>query len=619
MAQDRLRIAYDLHKSGRLEEATLIYRELLETDPDHFDLLHLMGLAAQEAGTPDEAERYFVQAIGVKSDFWQIYASYGRALHDLERLDEALARYDEALLLNRADAETHGERALVLKDLGRFDEALAGLDTSICLRPADALAFANRGAVLRDLGRLAEAVASYDGAIKRDPSLAVAHSNRGVALKELRRFDEAIASYEAAIAVRPAYAEVWFNRCNALTELRRLDEALASIDKALAINPAYAQAHCNRGDVLQSLRRFEEAVASYDQAIAITPDYAEAHSNRGEALKELGRLDEAIASYDEAISIKPDYAEPLWNKGLLTLLRGNLKEGWPLYEWRKKTRAPYGARSFPRPFWNGEESLRGKTILVHWEQGLGDTIQFCRYIADLDKRGARVLFAPQKALGALMQSLACAFDLVDVDDPGLTFDFHLPLLSAPYAFRTDFSTIPGQASYLKAQASRMAIWRKRIGPEGLKVGVCWQGSTGPVDVGRSFPLTAFRGLSDMSGVRLISLHKGAGETQLRDADAGLRLESLGTDYDAGAHAFLDAAAVIMCCDLIITSDTAMAHLAGALGARTFVALKHQPDWRWLQTREDSPWYPSMRLFRQPSPGDWDDVFKRIKTTLERAT
>jgi len=618
MAQDRLSIAFDLHRSGSVEEAKLVYQDLLATDPDHFDLLHLTGLAAYEGGALEESVRYFVRAIRTKPDFWQIYANYARVLQDLGRLEDARACYDKAILLQPGDAQTHRDRSLVLQGLGRFEDALGDLDTSIALQPTNALAFNNRGAVLRDLGLLEEAVGSYDDAIRLDGAFTIAHSNRGVALRGLGRHAEALASYDSAIAISPDHANAWFNRCNALKDLNRLDEALASIDEALALDPRYAQAHGNRADVLQAMGRFARALDSYDQAIWLHPAYAQAHSNRGEALRSLGRLDDAMASYDRAISIKDDYAEPLWNKSLVTLLRGDLREGWPLYEWRKKTKAPYGDRNFPQPLWSGAESLQGKSILVHWEQALGDTIQFCRYVAALETLGARVLFAPQKPLRGLMQSLAGACELVDVDDPALRFDFHLPLLSAPYAFKTDFSNIPGQTPYLKAQADRVERWRKRIGPEGLKVGICWQGSTGPIDAGRSVPLTAFRSLSEIPGLRLISLHKGEGESQLRDPGAQMTVVTLGPDYDAGADAFVDAAAAIMCCDLVITSDTAIAHLAGALGARTFVALKHLPDWRWLLTREDSPWYPNMRLFRQTSPGDWDGVFKAIKQALERA-
>jgi tetratricopeptide (TPR) repeat protein len=422
-------------------------------------------------------------------------------------------------------------------------------------------------------------------------------------------------SLEWAISIQPNFADAYFNRANALRQMDRLDEALGDFDASLILNPRNVEGLCNRANALQELNRFEDAIACYDAAIAINPLYAEAYSNRGEAFKALNLLDQAVANYDQAISLRADYAEPLWNKGLVTLLRGDFETGWAYYEWRKKTREPYGDRAFAKPIWDGEASLAGKTILVHWEQGLGDTIQFCRYIECFNQRGARVLFAPQKKLGALMMGLNAPFELVDVNDLGLQFDFHIPLLSSPHAFKTDHGTIPGQQPYLKVEPDLIEFWWNKIGSAGLKIGICWQGSTGRIDAGRSFAVTQFYALSGIPGVRLISLHRGEGESQLIDLPAEMNVESLGQDYDAGPHAFIDAAAAIACCDLVITSDTAIAHLAGALGVPTWVALKFFPDWRWLLNRTDSPWYPSMRLFRQPAPGDWNSVFLEMEQAL----
>jgi len=615
MTQDKLLIAFDLHKSGRCDEAISIYQEILATDPHNFDVLHLLGLAAYQDGQLAAAEAFLVQAIAVKSDFWQIYASYGRTLHDLGRLDDALTSYDMAIILNPEDADVYCERGLVLKDLGRLDHALQSLNAAIALRPGFAAAFNNSGAVLKDLNLLEEAVASYDAAILLEDDHATAYSNRGVALRELGRLDEALESLEWAISIQPAFADAYFNRANALKQMDRFHEAVRAFDASLILNPENPEGFCNRGNALQDLSRFEDAIASYDQAISINPLYAEAYSNRGEALKALNRLDQALVNYDQAISLKADYAEPLWNKGLVTLLRGDLEAGWAYYEWRKKTKEAYGDRSFAKPFWNGEASLAGKTILVHWEQGLGDTIQFCRYIESFHQLGARVLFAPQKKLGALMMGLEAPFELVDANDLGLKFDFHIPLLSSPYAFKTDYGTIPGRRPYLKVEPDLIEYWWNKIGADGLKIGICWQGSTGRIDAGRSFSVTEFYGLSGIPGVRLISLHRGEGETQLLDLPADMTIESLGPDYDSGPHAFVDAAAAIACCDLVITSDTAIAHLAGALGVPTWVALKFFPDWRWLLNRSDSPWYPAMRLFRQPTPGDWKSVFAEIEEAL----
>ncbi len=592
-----------------------MYQGILATDPHNFDVLHLLGLAAYQDGQLAAAEAFFVQALSIKSDFWQIYASYGRTLHDLARLEDALTSYDMAISLNPEDAEVYCERGLVLKDLGRPHHALKSLNAAIALRPTFSAAFNNSGSVLKDLNLLEEAVASYDAAILLEDDYARAYSNRGVALRELGRHDEALESLEWAISIQPNFADAYFNRANALKKMDRFAESLRDFDASLLLNPDNPEGFCNRGNALQDLSLFEDAIASYDQAVAINPCYAEAYSNRGEALKALNRLDQALVNYDQAISLKADYAEPLWNKALVTLLKGDFETGWTYYEWRKKTKEPYGDRTFAKPFWDGQASLAGKTILVHWEQGLGDTIQFCRYIECFNQLGAGVLFAPQKKLGALMMGLNAPFELVDANDLGLKFDFHIPLLSAPYAFRTDYATIPGQRPYLKVEPDLIEFWWNKIGAEGLKIGICWQGSTGRIDAGRSFSVTEFHRLAGIPGVRLISLHRGEGESQLIDLPVGMNVESLGPDYDAGPHAFVDAAAAIACCDLVISSDTAIAHLAGALGVPTWVALKCFPDWRWLLNRSDSPWYPSMRLFRQLAPGDWNSVFVEMEQAL----
>ena len=513
MTSNTLERAFALHQQEKLEEAIALYAAFLEDDPEHFDALHLMGLATGQAGRVEEAEVFFRKAISIKSDFAQIHTSYALLLHDHKRLEEARACYRKAIIIN--------------------------------------------------------------------PDYAEAYCDGGVVLDELNEVQEAITSYSRAVLLKPDYA--------------------------MALN--------NLGGAHKKINCLEEAVAHYDDAISIDPGYALAYSNRGVALKGLKRIDEALSNQDKAICLTPDYADAYWNKGLVKLLTGDFTEGWELYEWRKKTKEPHGDRSFSNPLWLGKGSLAGKTILVHWEQGLGDSIQFCRYIACFKALAARVLFAPQKPLRGLMKNLDVACDIVDEADPSLAFDCHIPLLSAPLAFGADESNMPGRRPYLFAEPDRKARWRERIGGEGLRIGVCWQGSTGPVDAGRSFPLSQFLALSDMPGVRLISLHKGDGESQLRDLPGGLTVETMGADFDAGPDAFLDTAALIMCCDLVITSDTAVAHLAGALGVETWVALKQVPDWRWMLDRQDSPWYPKMRLFRQQRDGDWNGVFERIRLAL----
>jgi hypothetical protein len=293
---------------------------------------------------------------------------------------------------------------------------------------------------------------------------------------------------------------------------------------------------------------------------------------------------------------------------------GRFDPGWHLYEWRKRRRPPIADRVMPQPLWTGAQVLRGKVLLIHWEQGLGDTIQFCRYANLAVEMGARVLLDVQPQLRRLLRTLNPAVEIV-TGGRDITADYHCPLLSLPAAFGTTLDTIPARTPYLRAEPDRVAQWRRRIGDEGLKVGISWQGSTLRVDIGRSLPLAAFQPLFAVPGVRLISLQKNEGTVQLQTLPAGMHVETLGEDFDRAPDAFLDTAAVMQHLDLIVTSDTAIAHLAGALGRPTWVALKQVPDWRWMLERTDSPWYPSHRLFRQRRAADWSGVFEDIYREL----
>jgi hypothetical protein len=286
-----------------------------------------------------------------------------------------------------------------------------------------------------------------------------------------------------------------------------------------------------------------------------------------------------------------------------------------LHEWRKLKDEPVGHRQFAAPLWLGSEAVSGRRILIHWEQGLGDTVQFCRYVRLLEEAGAKVLFAPQQRLRRLMGSLSPTIELVDENDSTLAFDFHCPLLSLPLAFKTELTSVPGRTPYLGAEEGLVSRWRERIGNAGFKIGICWQGATSKIDAGRSFPVSAFEAIARLPGVRLISLHRGSGEAQLQSLPEGMKVETLGAEFDAGPDAFVDSAAVMKCCDLVITSDTAVAHLAGALAVPVWIALKQVPDWRWMLDRADSPWYPTARLFRQQVRDDWSAVFADIQTHL----
>lgn len=605
--------ALALRRLGRLEEAVTSLSRAVALKPDYAEAHSNRGFVLHELGRLDGARASFDKAIALKPGHAEACFGRGNTLRDLGRLAEAAADYDRAIASRPDYADAHSARGVALQELGCLEEAVASFDKAINLNPLAVEAHYSRGIALRQLGRLAEAVASYDRAIALNPEHADASYNRGNALHEMGRFAEAIESYGRVIALRPGFAEACTNRGVAHQDAGNLDAALADFDRAIALKPGFADAYLNRGAVLRELGRCEEAIAGFDKAIALKSDFADAYSNRGIALQELKRLDQAAASHDKAMALDPASSEIRWNRSLFLLLTGRFEEGWRLYEARKTKKAPKGNRSCDRPAWLGETGLDGKTILVHSEQGLGDTIQFCRYVKCLAGRGAKVLFEPHPALGRLCASLGAEIVRQGATPP--EFDCHAALLSLPLAFGTDIGTVPHETPYLSAEAGRVASWRARLGGYGCKVGICWQGNRiNKVDRGRSFPVTLFEQLSRMDGVRLISLQKGDGEEQLQRLPEGMAVETLG-GLDAGSDAFLDTAAVMESLDLIVTSDTAVAHLAGALARPVWVALKQVPDWRWMLDRADSPWYPTMRLFRQKHDGDWAGVFEDIRRAL----
>jgi tetratricopeptide (TPR) repeat protein len=462
-------------------------------------------------------------------------------------------------------------------------------------------------------GRAAEALALVSAALERHGD-AEAFNIQGLILDTLGRALEALVSLDSALALEPNNAEAWNNRGNVLQKLGRTDEALQSLDKAVALAPAHAQGWNNHGVALRQLGRFDTALDSMARSLEIEPRNPHAWNNHGLMLHALNRLDEALTSYDRATALDAGYAEAWWNKSLCTLLQGRLDEGLALYEWRKMRNPSVAARAFAQPAWQGED-ISGKTLFVYSEQGLGDTLQFCRYAVTAAERGARVVLSVQDPLLRLLQRLP-GVTVVGSETVPEQFDCHAALLSLPRALGiARIADIPATPPYLRADPARVARWRATLGSAGFKVGIGWQGLPhGSVDLGRSFALAKLAPLARIPGVRLISLQKNAGSEQLDHLPPGMRVERL-DGRDDGPDAFLDTAAVMESLDLVVTSDTAIAHLAGALGLKVWVALQHVPDWRWFLDRDESPWYPSMTLFRQPARGDWLCVFAEIARRL----
>jgi tetratricopeptide (TPR) repeat protein len=595
-------------------ESVAAYERAIALQPGFVEAHNNRGNALVTLGRPAEALADFDEAVRLNPGFAEAHSNRGAALLKLGRAGEALIAASEALGLAPNLAEACVVCAEAQLAQGDVDAAMIGAEKALRLKPDLADAHVCRADVLMASNQPDRALAGYQEAIRLNPQLPPAHNNRGNALRELGRNQEALESYDIAIALKPDYAEAFNNRGRVLRDLHGPEAALASYDRAIALAPDYAGARSNRGNMLLMLGRPDAALADHDVAIALQPDNFRAHNNRGNALLDVKQLDSALQSYGRAIALRPDYAEAHWNRGIALLLQGRWEEGWPEYAHRHRTGFAAPQDIYPADrLWTGEQDLAGKNLLIHCEQGLGDAIQFCRYALVARDKGARVSLLPHKGLAGLLRGLGSGIAIVD--DYAAGFDYHVPLLDMPQACGTTVGTVPWSGAYLHAEPERVARWRAHIGPHGLKIGICWQGNpNSPSDIGRSFPVRLFETVSRLDGVRLIALQKGAGLEQLDHLPDGMAVERL-PSFDEGSDAFLDTAAVMANLDLIVTSDTAMAHLAGGLGRPVLVALKYVPDWRWLLGRDDSPWYPNARLIRQPRHGDWPGAFAQIEARV----
>jgi tetratricopeptide (TPR) repeat protein len=603
-----------LQALGRLEKALESYDRALAIHPEYAEALFNRGVTLQKLRRLDLAVRSYDRAVAVRPDYAEAFCNRGVALQELGRLAEALESHDRALVLRPNFAEALSNRGNALKAVKRPEDALESYDQALALRPDFVEVLYNRGNTLKELKRLDDAVESYDRAVSLCPHYAEAWSNRGAALEELGRLEDALKSYDRAVAGRADFVEALSNRGNSLRALGRFEEALQSYDSALVAQPKHVEVLYNRGIALQELQRFADAVESYDQALAGRPHHAEALSNRGVALQELRRFADAIESYDLALAARPGYAEAQWNKALLLLLNGSFADGWLGYESRRSM-AGWGARSFEGTEWSGD-SLAGKRLLLYAEQGLGDTIQFARYVSFATAQGARVILEVQSPLKSLLSGLSGAEVVVAKGDPLPAFDLHCPLLSMPLLFATTRETIPADVPYIRAAADRREFWGRRLPRDAALIGFVWSGNPqSSKDRQRSIPFEKFAPLLTVPGVQFVSLQKDVRPTDAR----AFREQGKVIDLGADLKDFSDTAAIVSQLDMVVTVDTAVAHLAGAMAKPVWILLPYVPDFRWLLDRNDSPWYPSARLFRQSKASDWDEVIWRVTRELTIAS
>jgi tetratricopeptide (TPR) repeat protein len=503
--------------------------------------------------------------------------------------------------------------AIMLWREQRQDEAIKLMDEALQLKPDFADALCMGGYMLSECGKPEPAMRFYRRALELDPSLVVAHVNFGKLLFGAARFAEALASFSAATTLAPCDPDAWCSRAGALRELGRLEESAEAAQRALELRYDFPEAAINLGNALLKLDRSEEALKAYLQASIPGPCLGKALLGQALALRSLGRFCEALAAFDAAAALGS--REAVAGKGCLMLTLGDFESGLQGYEARwLKGRSLAEALGTRFEMWRGP-GRKAERVLVLNDHGLGDTIQFFRYLPLMAAGGVDATFVCPPRLHRLLSSKAKA-RFADRPPEGEPFDAQIAISSLPYAFGSRLQTIPAAVPYLAAEPALRNLWAKRIGPEGFKIGVVWQGNPDPeADRARSIPLVAFAPLAAVAGVRLISLQKGFGEEQLSNLPPSMRIETLGADFDAGADAFVDTAAAMTCLDLVVTCDTSVAHLAGALAVPVWVALKNDAEWRWLTERADSPWYPTMRLFRQSRRGVWRDVFEAMACEL----
>lgn len=643
-----LQQALTLHQQGQFAQAKALYEQIITAEPQNPDALHLLGVLAFQTGHLEKAlvlinqaisiipeqpcfysNRGLVfqglkqwdaaisshtQAITLKPDYAEAYCNRGLALQGLNRLEEAITNYNQAINFNPQYVEAYTHRGLAFYNLNQMEAAVSSYNQAITLSQNPAKLLSIRGVALQALGQIEAAITDFNIAITLEPDFAEAYSNRGIALQELNQLNAALTSHNQAIALNPDSTKFYSNRGATFQALQQMDAAINDFNRAIDLDPNSAEAYSNRGTVFQALNQPDAAIASHNQAITIRPDYAEAYCNRGSAFHALNQLDAAIASYDQAIALAPNHAEAHANKSMALLLSGDFFHGWPLYEWRwKNKKNRLIERHFSQPLWLGEEPLNGKKILLYAEQGLGDTLQFCRYAKLVANLGAKVILEVHPSLFNLLEHLDGVSELVKLGDPLPHYDYHCPLLSLPLAFKTDIRSIPHATLQLQNKANKLAYWAEKLGSKtSARVGLVWSGSATHVnDHNRSIILSELvRHLP--ANLQYVSLQKEVREVD-HDALKGSNILYFGDEL----HDFVDTAAICEQVDVVVSVDTSVAHLSASLGRPTWLLLPFSPDWRWLLNRDDSPWYPSMKLYRQESIGNWESVLAKLHRDLNQ--
>jgi tetratricopeptide (TPR) repeat protein len=605
-----------LGAAGKVAEALGAFRKAYELEPGNGDVACNLGMALVQGGAFEEAVGVLGWAVTLRPGDGQMWTALGDARRELGLWGEALVAYQSATKLDGKNAHLWLRMGLALKALGRVEEALEAYRRAGELAPGLAEAHFNAGNALRELKRLPEAVEAYGRAMGARPGYADAAHNLGTVFEEQKRWEEATVAFGEATRLRPDFQPAWRGLGKALLSMKRPEEAVAALRRAVALDPNSSEAISSLADAVQKVGGEREALALYRRAAELRPDDATVLVNWGGLLEKMRDSQGAIGKYRRALELRPDYGEAKYNLALSLLRLGEFAEGWEAYEarWQVLERN-YDKRELREPVWAGED-VRGKRVLVHLEQGYGDAIQFARYLPMLAGRGAKVMVRCDESLRRLFEESLPLGRVLGVSEPLPEFDFQVALLSLPRIFGTTLETIPADVPYLKASGEAVGKWRERVDRSSgeLRVGLAWAGN--PIheaDRARSISLAAIAPLAAVANVRWFGLQVGEARKQITEAAAlGMGVTDLGEELND----FADTAAAMMNLDLVISVDTAVAHLAGALGRPVWVMLRHGAEWRWMEGRKNSPWYPTMRVFMQERAGEWGGVVEEVGRELK---
>jgi tetratricopeptide (TPR) repeat protein len=648
--EDLLRTGWHYKRTGNPLMAEHAYRQAVEVDAERADAWAALGTFCLQWGRLDEAIEHFRRALDLRPDDATVHCNLGIAFAHRGRLENALTSFGEAVRLDPLHADARANFGNALRETGRVEEAVSHLREALALQPNHGAAHLNLGLALLSLKRPDEAVGHLRQGIRFSPTEATAHNSLGLALAERNDLAEAAACFEEARRLRPDFVDAHANLGMALGRLGKAAGALAAlreaarleprspgilnalgaalgqlgdhpaslgpIQEAVRLRPDFVAALVNQGNSLRCCGHIDEALASLRRAVELKSDEVDGHHDLALVYSDLGRPAEALAEFETTLRLRPDFPMCRKNRALVRLRTGDWAHGWQEYEWRWQC-GELPERACAQPRWDGGE-LAGRTILLWAEQGVGDTLQFVRFAALVKERGATVLLECPAALHPLLTSCGGIDRLVAAGAAEVpVFDYHVPLMSLPGILGTTTDSIPAAIPYLSAEPTLIERWHRELAPvAGFRIGVCWQGNPKfAADRLRSFPLHHLAPIAGLPGVRLVSLQTGPAVQQIAELCGRIEVVDLGKRLTQTPGAFLDSAAVIHNLDLVIACDTAIAHLAGALGKPVWLALPYAADWRWLMNRSDTPWYPTMRLFRQTKPREWESVFSRMATEL----